>query len=69
MSIFNPIAKHLQIATTGQITRRDSTLLEGLTAAGFPIDSDPDYSGLMMKYFSRGGGYIDAGASQFVADK
>lgn len=70
MSISNPVAKCLQIATTTEIMRRDSTLLQGLSAAGFAIDSGPDGSGLMMKYLSRGGGYyIDTGASQLIADK
>ncbi|CAF9910031.1 hypothetical protein IMSHALPRED_008534 [Imshaugia aleurites] len=70
MSISNPIAKRLQIATTSEMMRRDSTLLQGLASAGFAIDSGPDGSGLMMKYLSRGGGYyIDTGASQLIADK
>ena len=50
--------------------RRDSNLLQSLTATGFPIASDPRHSGLMVKYFSPGGGYyIDTGASQLIADK
>ena len=50
--------------------RRDSTLLQGLTAAGFSLDSGPDGAGLYMKYMSRGGGYyVDVGASQLIADK
>lgn len=50
--------------------RRDSNLLQGLTAAGFAIASDPNHSGLMVKYFSPGSGYyIDTGASQLIADK
>lgn len=70
MSISNPVAKHLHIANTHEMMRRDSALLRGLTAAGFAIDSGPDGSGLMMKYLSRGGGYyIDTGASQLIADK
>ncbi len=68
MSIPNPIAKHLQIAATNEMMRRDGALLHGLTAAGFAIDSGPDGSGLFMKYLSRGGGYyIDVGASQLIA--
>lgn len=50
--------------------RRDSNLLQGLTAAGFAIASDPNHSGLMVNYFKPGGGYyIDTGASQLIADK
>ncbi|KAL9131118.1 MAG: hypothetical protein Q9217_000880 [Psora testacea] len=70
MSIPNPVAKRLHTAASNEMTRRDDTLLHGLTAAGFAIDSGPDGSGLFMKYLSRGGGYyIDVGASQLVADK
>lgn len=46
------------------------TLLHGLIAAGFAVDSGPDGAGLFMKYLSRGGGhYIDVGASQLIVDK
>jgi hypothetical protein len=70
MSIPNPIAKHLQIQATSEMMRRDGTLLHGLTAAGFAVDSGPDGAGLFMKYPSRGGGYyIDVGASQLIVDK
>lgn len=70
MSIPNPIAKNLQIQATSEMMRRDGTLLHGLTAAGFAVDSDPDGAGLFMKYFSRGGDYyIDVGVSQLIVDK
>ena len=47
---------------------RDSTLLRGLQAAGFAVDSGPDGSGLWMKYLARGGGYyIDVGCSALIA--
>jgi len=70
MSIPNPIAKRLQIAATNEMMRRDGTLLRGLAAAGFALDSGPDGSGLFMKYLSRGGGYyIDVGASQLIEDE
>lgn len=69
LSISNPIAKHLHIGTTNEMMQRDSTLLRGLTAAGFAIDSGPDGSGLMMKYLSKGDGYyINTGALQLIAD-
>ncbi len=70
MSISNPIAKNLQIQAASEMMRRDGTLLQGLTAAGFAVDSGPDGAGLFMKYLSGGGGYyIDVGASQLIADK
>lgn len=70
MSIPNPIAKRLHIQATSEMMRRDSTLLHGLTAAGFAVDSGPDGAGLYMKYLSRGGGYyVDVGASQLIVDK
>lgn len=50
--------------------RRDSNLLQGLTAAGFAIASDSNHSDLMVKYISPGGGYyINTGAAQLIADK
>ena len=69
MSIPNHILKRLHVDATKEIARRDSKLLEGLTKAGFMLDSGPDDSGLFMKYFQRGGGYyIDVGASQLIVD-
>ena len=70
MSIPNPISKTLQIQMTAEMARRDGPLLDGLTAAGFAVDSGPDRAGLFMKYLSRGGGYyIDVGTSQLIADR
>lgn len=69
MSIPNPILKRLHIDATKEIARRDAKLLEGLSKAGFMLDTGPDDSGLFMKYFQRGGGYyIDVGASQLIVD-
>lgn len=69
-SVPNPVAKTLQIAASREMMRRDSSLLEGLAAAGFVVDSGPDGSGLWMKYLHRGGGYyIDVGASQLITDQ
>ncbi|KAI9762029.1 MAG: hypothetical protein M4579_000665 [Chaenotheca gracillima] len=52
-----------------EMVRRDAPMLEGLTRAGFKLDSGPNGAGLFMKYFQRGGGYyIDVGASQLIAD-
>ncbi|KAL8920153.1 MAG: hypothetical protein Q9208_006399 [Pyrenodesmia sp. 3 TL-2023] len=70
MSVPNPVGARLKVDANREINRRDATLLDGLTAAGFALDSGPDCSGLFMKYLHRGGGYyIDVGASQLVADK
>ncbi len=70
MSVPNPVAARLKVDANREINRRDATLLKGLTAAGFSLDSGPDCSGLFMKYLHRGGGYyIDVGASQLIADK
>ena len=70
MSKPNPVLKHLDIRATSEIMQRDSTLLHGLKAAGFAVDSGPDSSGLTIKYLSRGGGYyIDVGTSQLIVDK
>lgn len=70
MSVPNPVAARLKVDAKREINRRDATLLKGLTAAGFALDSGPDCSGLFMKYLHRGGGYyIDVGASQLIADK
>lgn len=70
MSIPTPLAKSLDIHATNEMMRRDATLLHGLTAAGFAVDSGPDGAGLYMKYLSRGGGYyIDVGTSQLIVDK
>lgn len=47
----------------------DKKILDGLRAAGFKLDSGPMDSGLLIKYFQRGGGYyIDVGASQLIID-
>ena len=56
-SLPNPVAKTVQIQATREMLRRDAKLLNGLTAAGFALDSGPDESGLWIKYLSRGGGY------------
>ena len=70
MSIPNPISKSLQTTATKEMIRRDTPLLQGLSAAGFAVDSGPDGSGLWMKYLHRGGGYyIDVGTSQLIADR
>ncbi|KAF5017802.1 hypothetical protein F66182_10242 [Fusarium sp. NRRL 66182] len=50
----------------GQVEKES---LEGLTKAGFLLDSGPDGAGLVRKFISRGGGYyIDAWCSQLIID-
>jgi cation diffusion facilitator CzcD-associated flavoprotein CzcO len=69
MAIPNAVLKRNHIDATKEISRRDQVLLDGLSKAGFKLDSGPDDAGFFMKYFSRGGGYyIDVGASQLIAD-
>ncbi|KAF2010171.1 FAD/NAD(P)-binding domain-containing protein [Aaosphaeria arxii CBS 175.79] len=61
--------KTQQLKLTKIQNEHDKKLLDGLRAAGFGVDQGPDDTGLMMKYFQRGGGYyIDVGASQLIVD-
>lgn len=69
MSNPNPVLKRINIDVTADMLKRDATLHAGLAAAGFRTDKGPNSSGLLMKYFQRGGGYyIDVGASQLIID-
>ncbi|EAL86271.1 hypothetical protein KXX16_001318 [Aspergillus fumigatus] len=64
-----PVLKVLQAHITSKEVEHDRELLDGLERAGFKVDHGPDGSGLLMKYFQRGGGYyIDVGASQMIID-
>ena len=65
----NTVLKAIQ-SQVGELQRAyDKDILDGLTKAGFKLDSGPEGSGLFFKYFQRGGGYyIDVGASQLIAD-
>lgn len=68
-SMPSALLKQQQIKLTKKQNEHDKQLLDGLTAAGFKLDSGPMGSGLIMKYFQRGGGYyIDVGASQLIID-
>ncbi|KAF2029669.1 FAD/NAD(P)-binding domain-containing protein [Setomelanomma holmii] len=68
-SIPGELFKAQQIKVTKVQAEHDKKILDGLAAAGFKTDSGPMGSGLLMKYFQRGGGYyIDVGASQLVVD-
>lgn len=63
------VLKAAEAATTAKQADNDKSILEGLAKAGFKTDKGIDGSGLLIKYFSRGGGYyIDVGASQLIAD-
>ncbi|KAF2249574.1 FAD/NAD(P)-binding domain-containing protein [Trematosphaeria pertusa] len=61
--------KAQQVKCTKVQNEHDKKTLDGLRAAGFGIDNGPNDSGLLIKYFQRGGGYyIDVGASQLIID-
>jgi thioredoxin reductase len=63
------LLKAQQIKVTKLEMEHDKKLLDGLRSAGFKIDCGPMESGLLIKYFQRGGGYyIDVGASQLIID-
>lgn len=51
-----PVLKRIHQDASKEIARRDKVLLEGLTKAGFKLDSGPHGAGFIMKYFERGGG-------------
>ncbi|KAL6857379.1 FAD/NAD(P)-binding domain-containing protein [Trichoderma novae-zelandiae] len=63
------VLKTLQISVAKRQAENDRHILEGLTRAGFNVDSGPGGAGLFYKYFQWGGGYyIDVGASQLIID-
>lgn len=63
------ILKAQQIKVTKLQNDHDKAILDGLKAVGFGIDAGDVSSGLIMKYYQRGGGYyIDVGASQLIID-
>lgn len=64
-----PIQLYLNAFGTQRIADADRELLDGLSKAGFRLDSGPDKSGILRKYLTRGGGYyIDVGCSQLIID-
>ncbi|KAM0553177.1 hypothetical protein ACHAPJ_007464 [Fusarium lateritium] len=64
-----PITFALDVFQTQKISDLEKASLEGLTKAGFLMDSGPDRSGITRKYLTRGGGYyIDTGCSQLIVD-
>jgi cation diffusion facilitator CzcD-associated flavoprotein CzcO len=63
------VFKAQQVKCTKVQNEHDKEILDGLRKAGFGVDMGPHDSGLLMKYFQRGGGYyIDVGASQLIID-
>lgn len=68
-SLPRPVHKAIQQQVAALSIENDRATLEGLTKAGFKLDSGPDSAGLFFKYFQRGGGYyIDVGCSQLIID-
>ena len=64
-----PVFKAVQLGIAQAQADLDKETHEGLERAGFKVDRGPDESGLMIKYFQRGGGYyIDVGASKLIAE-
>ncbi|KAK0713340.1 flavin-binding monooxygenase-like protein [Lasiosphaeria miniovina] len=63
------VMKSLQVDLTKLQVEHDATMLAGLEAAGFKVDTGPNGGGLFTKYLQRGGGYyIDVGTSQLIID-
>ncbi|QQK41356.1 Flavin-containing monooxygenase-like [Penicillium digitatum] len=68
-SIPSRLFKAQQAKVTQVTNQNDAKTIEGLDKAGFKVDSGPSDSGILMKYFQRGGGYyIDVGGSQLTID-
>jgi hypothetical protein len=58
-----------QIKATKLTCQNDAQTIEGLEKAGFKVDMGSADSGLLLKYYQRGGGYyIDVGGSQLIID-
>ncbi|KAI1332393.1 hypothetical protein F5Y16DRAFT_407634 [Xylariaceae sp. FL0255] len=63
------VTKAASIDVTAKQQEFDKAALDGLNKAGFKTDKGIMDSGLIMKYFQRGGGYyIDVGTSQLIID-
>ncbi|KAK7413126.1 hypothetical protein QQX98_008012 [Neonectria punicea] len=68
-SLPTPVQFALKVHETERVSAVDKESLDGLTKAGFLLDSGPDKSGIFRKYITRGGGYyIDVGCSQLIID-
>jgi hypothetical protein len=63
------LLKAQQVKVTKLTNANDAKTIEGLEKVGFKVDNGPMDSGLLMKYYHRGGGYyIDVGGSQLIID-
>ncbi|KAF4589047.1 putative flavin-containing monooxygenase [Ophiocordyceps camponoti-floridani] len=63
------VLKTVQQQLTKLQIQRDHETLAGLEEAGFKVDFGSEDSGLLPKFYERGGGYyIDVGASKLIAD-
>ncbi|KFY52290.1 hypothetical protein V496_08552 [Pseudogymnoascus sp. VKM F-4515 (FW-2607)] len=63
------VFKAQQVKITKLQNQNDIKTLAGLEEAGFCLDNGFSESGLLFKYYQRGGGYyIDIGASQLIVD-
>ncbi|CAI6227813.1 unnamed protein product [Periconia digitata] len=68
-SIPSELFKSQQVKLTRVQNENDKALLDGLRSAGFGLDMGDRSTGLLTKYYQRGGGYyIDVGASQLIID-
>ncbi len=62
-----PVLKETYQWLTRKTCELDRDLIEGLEAAGFRTDFEPDNTGFHMKYLRKGGGYyINVGASDLI---
>jgi cation diffusion facilitator CzcD-associated flavoprotein CzcO len=68
-SIPYPVLRQTYQWLTKKTCELDSELLDGLEAAGFETDFEPDGTGFHMRYLRTGGGYyINVGCSDLIAD-
>jgi cation diffusion facilitator CzcD-associated flavoprotein CzcO len=64
-----PLLKSILQNATKLSAEHDAETLRGLENAGFKLDYGYEGTGLLMKYYVRGGGYyIDVGCSRLIAD-
>jgi cation diffusion facilitator CzcD-associated flavoprotein CzcO len=64
-----PVLKETYQWLTKTTCKLDQELLDGLEAAGFRTDFEPDGTGFHMRYLRKGGGYyINVGCSDLIVD-